>query len=204
MTAIGAILSISEKKIASDTLISLEKYFQREEKSLHKNEYHNGKIIKMAGGTFNHDNLGTKAAKLIDNFVEDNDLNYLVNGSDTKIRIESYDKVVYPDAVVICEKPIYMTGRKDTIINPLVIVEVSSKSTDKYDRGDKFDYYRSLESFKEYVLVQQDRKHVKVHTKQADGLWVLRDYQGDDAVAILYALHECPISLKRLYRGLEI
>jgi Uma2 family endonuclease len=158
----------------------------------------------MAGGTYNHDFLSVKTTKLLDNFVEDNDLNYAISGSDLKIRIEAYDRVVYPDAAVICEKPIYYADRKDTITNPLIIVEVLSDSTNKFDKGDKFQFYRSLESFKEYVLIHQTQKWVTVYTKQEDGTWILRDYNGDDATAILYALHQCPLPLKRLYRGLEI
>jgi Uma2 family endonuclease len=127
-----------------------------------------------------------------------------VNGSDTKIRIEDFDRVVYPDAVVICEKPKYYADRKDIIVNPLVIVEVLSASIDKFDRGDKFEFYRSLESFKEYVLIHQKRKLVTVYTKQNDDNWLMRDYKGDDATAILYALHNCPLPLKRLCKGLEI
>jgi Uma2 family endonuclease len=185
-------------------LVTLEKYFNAEEKSLYKNEYHNGKIIKMAGGTFNHDNIAGRAITFMNIFVENNDLKYFVNGSDTKIRIEAYDKVVYANALVICEKPIYFQDRKDTIINPLIVVEVQSGSTSNFDHNLKFDYYRSLESFKEYVLIHQTRKQITVFTKQSDNTWLLRDYIGEESTAILYALHECPIALKRLYKDLEL
>lgn len=184
--------------------VSVEDYLRAEEKSMHKHEYHNGIIKKMAGGTFNHDNLAGKAVTLINLFLEENDLPYLVNGSDTKIRIERYNKFVYPDAVVICEKPEFYQNRKDTITNPLLIVEVLSDSTKDYDRTLKYEYYRTIESFKEYVLVHQDIKHVSVYTKQTDATWIIRDYDGDEATAILYAINNCPLSLKRLYRGLEI
>jgi Uma2 family endonuclease len=187
--------------------VSLEKYFQAEEKALCKHEFHNGIIIKMAGGTFNHDNIAGRAITFMNIFVETNDLNYFVNGSDTKIRIADYDKVVYADALVICEKPIYFEDRKDTIVNPLIIVEVASPDPSRRGESDKivkFDYYRSLESFKEYVLVQQKRKQVTVYTKQDDGTWLLRDYIGDESVAILHALHGCPIELKKLYKDLEL
>jgi Uma2 family endonuclease len=195
---------LPEKKIRAERIYTLETYFQREERALYKSEYHNGKIIKNQTIPFYQGVLKTKIAILLSGFVENQDVNYLVNGSDTKIRIEDFDRVVYPDAVVICEKPIYYAERKDIIINPLVVVEVISDSSDKYDRGDKFEYYRSLESFKEYVLINQKRKLVTVYTKQSDETWLLRDYKGDDSIAILYALHDCPIPLKRLYRGLEI
>lgn len=184
--------------------VSIEEYFRAEDKSVYKHEYHDGIIKKMAGGQLTHNRLAQKAANLIDSFLESNDINLLVSNSDTKIRIEQYNKFVYPDAVVICEKPEFYQNRKDTITNPLVVVEVLSDSTKEYDRTLKYEYYRTIPSFKEYVLVHQDRKHVSVYTKQPDATWIVRDYDGDDATAILYAIQQCPLSLKRLYRGLEI
>ena len=184
--------------------VSIEEYFRAEEKSIYKHEYHDGIIKKMAGGQLTHNRLAQKTANLIDSFLESNDINLLVSNSDTKIRIEQYNKFVYPDAVVICEKPAFYQNRKDTITNPLVVVEVLSGSTKEYDRTLKYEYYRTIPSFKEYVLVHQDRKHVSVYTKQPDATWIVRDYDGDDATAILYAIQQCPLSLKRLYRGLEI
>lgn len=184
--------------------VSIEEYFRAEDKSIYKHEYHDGIIKKMAGGQLTHNRLAQKAANLIDSFLESNDVNLVVSNSDTKIRIEQYNKFVYPDAVVICEKPAFYQNRKDTITNPLVVVEVLSDSTKEYYRTLKYEYYRTIPSFKEYVLVHQDRKHVSVYTKQPDATWIVRDYDGDDATAILYAIQQCPLSLKRLYRGLEI
>ena len=201
-TSIAAIPKVKSNSI--DAFIPLEKYFQDEEKALHKSEYDNGKIIKMSGGSVFHDNLASRTNTMLNNFVDDNDLNFIVNGSETKIRVEHYNKVVYADALVILEKPMYYNDRNDTITNPLIVVEVLSKSTGKHDRTLKFDYYRSIESFKEYVLIRQERKLISVYTKQNDNSWLMRDYEGDDATAILYALHECPISLKRLYRNMEL
>lgn len=184
--------------------MTLDAYFRAEEKSLTKHEYHNGFVIQMPGAKLPHNLLATNIVTMINNFVVDNDLSVLVSNSDTKIRIESFDKVVYPDAVVICEKPDYYQNRQDVITNPLIVVEVLSKSTERFDQAGKFDYYRSLPSFQEYVLVSQERKHVSVQTRQPDATWLLRDYHGEEAMALLYALDQCPIPLKRLYRGLDI
>ncbi len=192
------------KEVKQPRRYSLEEYFKREERALHKHEFHNGIIVTMPGGTYNHDRLCVKTASELEVFVENENLNFSVNGSSLKIRIEDYDKVVYSDALVICDKPVYFEDRDDTIINPMVIVEVLSNSTKNYDKTLKFEMYRSLPSFKEYVLVHQDRMKISVFTKQADASWILKDYVGEDAVAILYALHNCPLSLKRLYRGLEL
>jgi Uma2 family endonuclease len=182
--------------------ITLEAYFKAEEKSLTKNEYHNGIIIPIAGAKLKHNRLAHKAAHLIETFLEEKDLNCIVSNSDTKIRIEDFNKVVYPDAVVICAPPQYYNGREDTIINPLIVVEVLSISTQEFDRTTKFEMYRSLPSFKEYVLVYQDLHRVAVWTKQNDGSWLPKDYIGDDSVAILHALEGCPMPLNRLYKGI--
>jgi Uma2 family endonuclease len=182
--------------------ITLEAYFKAEEKSLTKNEYHDGIIIPMAGAKLKHNRLAHTAAFLIETFSEANNLDCIVSNSDTKIRIEDFNKVVYPDALVISPPPQYYNGREDTITNPLVIVEVLSISSKKFDEGTKFEMYRSLPSFKEYVLVFQDLRRVAVWTKQNDGSWLPIDYIGEDAVAILHTLDGCPLPLKRLYRGL--
>jgi Uma2 family endonuclease len=81
-------------------------------------------------------------------------------------------------------------------------VEVLSASSKKYDRTTKFEMYRTLPSFKEYVLIYQDRRHIAVWTKKEDGSWLPQDYIGEEAMAILHALHDCPISLARLYKDL--
>ena len=117
-----------KKKATMPRLVSLEDYFRAEEKSLYKNEYHNGTVVKRQGVPLINSRLICKAMTLFYNFIEGNDFDYIVSNSDTKIRINAFNKIVYPDAVVICEKPEYFEGREDTIINPSVIVEVSRSS----------------------------------------------------------------------------
>ncbi len=181
---------------------SIDAYYRAEEKSLHKNEYHDGVIIHMAGAKLIHNLLAQKASTLIGIFLLEKNLDYLVSNSDTKIRIEAFNKIVYPDAVVICSAPQYFDGREDTITNPLLVVEVLSKSTQRHDRTTKFELYRSLESFKEYVLIYQDLRRVAVWSKQADGSWFPQDYVGEEAVAVLHAIENCPLDLARLYKGI--
>lgn len=158
----------------------------------------------MAGAKLQRNFLAQKAASLIDSFVEEHGFNYKVSNSDTKIRTEQFNKVVYPDAVVICEQTDYYRNRRDIITNPLVIVEVLSHLIEKHDRDSKFEWYRNLASFQDYVLVNQDYKRILICTRQPDNSWLLRDYNGDDTVAVLYALQNCPLPLKRLYCGLDL
>lgn len=192
-----------KKKATIPRLVSLEDYFRAEEKSLYKNEYHNGIILKMAGAKLPHNRLASRTISYLTIFVEDNDFDYIVSNSDTKIRIEDFNKIVYPDAVVICEKPDYYKGRLDTITNPTIIIEVLSPSTKEHDSNLKFDMYRTLPSFKEYVLIHQERKRVSVYSKQPNNTWILADYDGNDAIAIVHNMHDCPLPLKRLYHRME-
>ncbi len=182
--------------------VTLEMYFQAEEKSLTKNEYHNGIIIPMAGAKLKHNRLAGRTLQQLENFVEAHDLPFIVSNSDTKIRIEAFNKVVYPDSVVLCDVPQYFNNRLDTILNPLVVIEVLSDSTDWNDRTTKFEMYRTLPSFQEYVLVYQDKLHVVVWTKQPNGTWILQDYLGTAAMATLHSLPGFQFSLERLYRKL--
>lgn len=201
--AIAIPLSSPKRKAKIPRYVSLEEYFRAEEKSLYKNEYHDGIILKMAGALLPHNRLASRITAYLEIFVEENDFDYIVSNSDTKIRIEDYNRVVYPDAVVICEKPEYFEGREDTITNPTVIVEVLSKSTKKHDGTIKFDMYRTLPSFKEYILIHQDRKRVSIYSKQVNNVWVLTDYDGDDAIAIVHNMNDCPLPLKRLYHRMN-
>lgn len=203
MTAVAPVSQLLKKE-QTPRRVSLEAYFRAEEKAVYKSEFHDGKIFKMAGGTFNHDKLANMAITLMNVFVETSDINYHVNGSDLKIRIDAINRIVYSDALVICERPEFFEGRKDTITNPLIIVEVTSPSTKNYDRHDKFAAYRTIPSFREYVIISQERKLVTVFTRQTDNSWLLRDYEGDESTAILRALHDCPLELRRLYRGIEM
>jgi Uma2 family endonuclease len=200
------ISSVSEQKIAykktAPKYVSIEAYYKAEEKSLTKHEYHDGIVIPMAGAKLSHNILAQKSGILMGIFIIENDLNYIVSNSDTKIHIEEYNKIVYPDAVVICENPQFYNNREDTITNPLLVVEVLSPSTARFDKATKFEYYRTLPSFKEYVLIHQDLHRVSVWTKQADGAWLPKDYVGDEATAVLHTINECPISLARLYKGI--
>ena len=197
--------SISEQKILYKTApkyVSIEAYYKAEEKSLTKHEYHDGIVISIAGAKLIHNLLAQKASILMGIFIIENDLHHKISNSDTKICIEEYNKIVYPDAVVICETPQFYNNRENTITNPLLVVEVLSPSTARFDKATKFEYYRTLPSFKEYVLIHQDLRRVSVWTKQADGAWLPKDYVGDEATAVLHSIQDCPMPLARLYKGI--
>lgn len=134
---------------------TLDEYYALEARAEQKHEFHNGKIIPMAGGSIPHSKISTNLVRILDHWVATNRLPLYVLNSDTKIRIEDFNRNVYPDAVVLCEKPAYWAGRTDTIVNPVLIFEVLSDGTEQFDHSDKFKFYRSLPSFREYVMINQ-------------------------------------------------
>ncbi|MBK9017686.1 MAG: Uma2 family endonuclease [Saprospiraceae bacterium] len=122
---------------------SLEEYFEMEEKSEEKHEFHNGKIILMPGGSVPHSKIAVNITSILNYWIEANNLPFYVLNSDTKVRIEHFNRNVYPDVLVVCEKPQYWKGRTDIIVNPTIVFEVFSNSTREYDRDGKFNLYRS-------------------------------------------------------------
>ena len=115
-----------------------------------------------------------------------------------KIWIAGAELFTYPDVAVVCGKPEFYENRADTIVNPVVIVEVLSETTELYDRGKKFEFYRTLNALGEYVLVDQRRMHVEQFTRNDAGKWVLAEYQGAEAV-LSFASIKAEIALKDIY-----
>ncbi len=178
-----------------------EEYFALEEQSVQKLEFHNGKITQMAGGTIPHNTIKKNIIVALENWIIDNDLDYLVLDSDTKVRIEKHNKFVYPDAILICEQPKYYKNRKDAIVNPVLIVEVLSNGTKKYDEEDKFKLYRTIPSFKEYLLVTQHKPQVisYFHENKAKNLWKITEAEGIEDAMQLNAVN-FSLPLKAVYR----
>lgn len=156
---------------SSETKKTLEEYLQREERALHKHQFINGKIIRMAGGKSNHNLIPTNLTYLLKKLTQKSDLKYFIYNSDQKIYIESVNVALYPDALVVCEKPLFWNGREDLIVNPLLIVEVLSPATHRYDRGDKFTLYKECPSLKEYVLVEQHQPKVESWYRLQQHTW---------------------------------
>jgi Uma2 family endonuclease len=188
--------------IPREKTYTLEKYLVREERALHKHEFHNGKIIRMPGGKAKHSEISTNITHAIKLDIKNLDKKYRVYNSDLKIYVEAENKALYPDALVICEAPQYWNGREDLITNPLLIVEVASKSTKGYDRGDKFMSYRKLDSFQEYVLVSQDEPFVEVFFRQEKSTWNISDAKGLGETIYFHTLG-INISLSDIYENIE-
>ncbi|MEN9611981.1 MAG: hypothetical protein RLZZ628_2795 [Bacteroidota bacterium] len=166
--------AIAVQKVVKEAVVktfSLQEYLLKEEKSLHKNEFYNGQIIPMPSNKARHNEIATNITSAIKVAVRPLPKVFRVFNSDQKIYIEAENVSVYPDAVVVCEAPQFWNGREDLIVNPLLVVEVLSKSTFKYDRGDKFMLYQLMPSFKEYLLIEQNKPCVESWFKSSDTNW---------------------------------
>jgi len=159
------------RKARSNKLYTHEEYLRFEEKAPHKNQFYKGLIIPMAGAKIQHNQIATNTTTALQIAVRGLNQKYIVLNSDQKIRIDAEDTTVYADALVICEKPKFWNSREDIIVNPLVIVEVLSKSTQNYDRGEKFMLYQRLPSLQEYVVVEQHTPLVESWYQIQENTW---------------------------------
>ena len=174
-----------------------EEYFTLLEQSEEKFEYHQGEVFMMAGGTSNHNIISINTGRRVLEGLDDKDC--IGYGSDMKIDIARYDCFLFPDVSVVCGPLEFTEGRNDTIKNPILLVEVLSPSTEGYDRGLKFKMYRSLLSFKEYVLISQDEPLVEIFSRQDSETWFYHVYQGLDTTMTLASV-EHNIPLEHIYQ----
>jgi Uma2 family endonuclease len=184
-----------------EKLYSFEEYLEMEAKSEVKHEFHNGKLIPMAGGTLNHSIIANNIGALLFAFFMANSKNCSAANSDLKVYLPSTNRGVYPDVTVYCGEPEFYLGKKTIITNPLLVVEVLSEETAEYDRTTKFDNYSSIPSFREYVLAAQDKPFVEaffLHDPET-ALWKISRASGLDASITLHSTG-CTLALKDIYR----
>ena len=177
--------------------ISPDEYLTAERDSLEKHEYFDGEIFLMAGSSRKHSLIASNVNASLNVQLKKRDCE--VHTSDMRVHIPKTGLFTYPDVLVVCGKPEFLPDKNpDTLTNPILIVEVLSTSTEGYDKGVKFDNYRSLESLREYVLVSQDAKKVMRYTKQSDESWVLMDFIGEKTQIELTSI-ECSLAMEDIY-----
>lgn len=163
--------------------LSPEEYFALERESEIRHEYFDGEIFAMAGGSHAHNLLVGNLARELGNALKGRAC--FVYPSDMRVQLAASRQYTYPDVTVVCGPPRFDTGRRDTLINPLVIFEVLSESTERYDRGAKFGFYRALPTVSDYLLVSQDQALVEHFHRAADDSWVLRTFSSGDRLELL-------------------
>jgi Uma2 family endonuclease len=182
--------------VQDKTRLSFEDFLEQEAKAEFRSEYHDGESRPMAGGSLNHNQIAGNFYTFAN--LEFRGKPYRIFINDVIVWLTLYHKSTYPDLVIVEEAVETLPDRTNVILNPVAIVEVLSPSTEGYDRGDKFKLYRSLPSFREYILISQTMIHVDQFVKTDDGHWLLTDYDGEDSILKLKTV-PFEISLKDLY-----
>ena len=174
-----------------------QEYLALEETSEDKNEYRQGEIIPMVGATTNHNQIAGNFYRRFPLTINNQD--YYTYMETVRLWLSDYSIYTYPDVMVIKGQPLYQGNSQSNVINPLIIVEVLSNSTQAYDRGDKFKSYRSLPTFQEYILIEQSSYSVERYYKQKDDQWLIDFVTGENAVLQLVSV-DWQISFQDLYQ----
>jgi Uma2 family endonuclease len=160
-----------------------------------KHEFFQGEIFAMAGATREHNLIVLNIGAELRNALRKKPCE--VYPSDMRSNITTTGLYTYPDAIVVCGKPEFVDDTHDTLLNPKVVVEVLSESSESYDRGKKFEQYRSIASLAEYVLVAQDHVLVEHFSRQPDGSWLLREARAGGRI-VLPSI-DCTIEVDEIY-----
>jgi Uma2 family endonuclease len=182
------------------TLLTPEEYLEIERRAERKSEYFHGEMFAMAGASYAH-------VVIVGNLSHELKLRLKagpcgVYSSDLRLRVAPNGLYTYPDVMVIRGGPQFADDRKDTVVNPVLIVEVLSESTEAYDRGKRFEQYRALPSLREYLLVAQDAPRIEQYTRQPDDRWLLSETSGGDT-SIQLASVDCVLPLAGIYDQIE-
>lgn len=188
---------VNEPALTYNT-ISAEEYLKQERIATEKHEYYQGEIFAMDGASKEHN-------EIFSNFFGDiaHQLKGKVckpYGSDFRAHIPKNTLYTYPDIIIVCGSPEFTDDKTDTLTNPSVIVEILSKSTRTYDKGEKFTLYRDIDSLKEYILVDTEKIHVEKYIRHADNSWQLTDYRYLDAYFTIDCV-QIRLLLKNIYDG---
>ncbi len=177
-------------------ILTADAYLRIERLAETRSEYVNGKVYAMAGGTMNHHRISGNIYRRLGNQLERRPCE--VFHSDMKVRIDKANAFRYPDLSGLCGPILHHDGEKDAYCNPALIVEVLSPSTEVFDRGDKFNLYRLLDTLMEYLLVRQDRMEAELFTRESTQQWTSVLYNEAADVIPLKSLN-CTLTLEEIY-----
>lgn len=178
--------------------ISPEEYLAQEETAEGRSEYYQGQIFAMSGGSVNHNRIAKNMVIALDGAFGNKPCEAFI--TDMRLLVKPNGLYTYPDVMVVCGQLEFAQGRDDTLTNPVVIVEIISKSTEGYDRGAKFELYRALDSLQDYVLIDQYKVHVEHFHRLEDGRWILQEFNQLDATLPLDTI-DVEITLPQIYQN---
>ncbi len=177
-----------------------EEYLELEVNVDTRNEYRNGDIVPMTGGTPNHNDIAGNLYILLKSGLRGKEYRTLY--ADQRLWIPGANIYTYPDVMVVPKPLELQAGRKDTVMNPCLIAEVLSQSTQNYDRSEKFVAYRTIPSFREYLLIDQYRVYVEHYMQTATHQWLLSEYD-DPTITLTLSAIEMQIQIADLYETID-
>jgi Uma2 family endonuclease len=180
--------------------LTIEQYLEIERAAETRSEYLAGGMNARAGASLSHANLVAATAHLLYSQLRGRECSTFA--TDLRLYIRQHDVVTYPDVIVTCPPFQSLDNRKDTVTDATVIVEVLSLSTKNYDRSERFLFYRTLPSFREYLLLAQDRVHAEHYVRQSDGSWLMRENSSVSDEIDLKAI-DCRLRLADVYERVE-
>ena len=176
--------------------VSPEEYLRLERQAEYKSEYVNGEIFAMTGASRKHNLVAGNIFRELGQQLRSRQCEAYVG--DMRVKVTATGLYTYPDVVVVCGEPKFEDTFVDTLLNPTLLVEVLSQSTERYDRIAKSSYYRTLDSLSEHLLVAQDEVRLEQYVKQTDGRWVLFEYSALENVVELSSI-SCSLALRDVY-----
>ena len=186
----------------SKTFLTPEQYLEIERKAEYKSQYYNGEMFAMAGARSPHNLITTNVTRELSQQLRPRPC--LVYSSDQRVLVAPTGLYTYPDIVVVCGEPRFLDGQLDTLLNPTLIVEVLSPSTEAFDRGPKFGHYRAIESLKDYLMVSSELIGAELFTRQSDGRWTLMTEANRQEDTIELESVGCRLKLADLYEKVEL
>jgi len=195
--------ALALKKEASPTMrqtpprLTAEEYLAIERQAQHKSEYFSERMVMMAGASRKHNQIVSNI--LAELYIQIKLRSCSVYANDIRVSVPKMAVYTYPDVVVTCGEEEFADGNVDTLLNPIVIIEVLSKSTEAYDRGRKFEYYQQIPSLMTYVLVSQEPYKIEVYVRQTENLWLYSATTHREGVVTLEAI-KCELLLQDVYR----
>jgi Uma2 family endonuclease len=176
--------------------ITPEEYLAIERQAAYKSEYFNGKMFAMSGASPRHVLIVTNVVAELRRQLKQR--RCTVYSTDLRVKVSPTGLYTYPDVIVVCDQPQFNDQQKDTLLNPTLLVEVLSESTKDYDRGEKFEHYRTLTSLAEYVLIAQDKHHFEHFVRQPDNRWLLAETNRLEDTIHLPSI-ACDLALAEVY-----
>ncbi len=180
---------------------SVEEYIELDKNSEGRYEYFDGVVVELSGASLNHNRIVRNLIRNLENQLDGSDCEVLP--ADMRLKVPAAFPYRYPDVVVVCGEPVIEeTQGLDLLVNPLLIIEVLSPTTEAYDRGLKFSAYQTIASFREYLLVAQDRPHVVQYVRQPNDKWLRSEVTGLDGELTLETIN-CTLALREIYERVK-